>query len=227
MYKKHLNSQRRFYRVREFLTTNPIEGTQVKLQLLDQVVRELSVCGAEQDHSKRLTRGEVARQRAERNALWSNHMVPIARIARRAFAGNIPGMDQKFTLPPKRADNEALLNAARGMAQAAEEHAAVFMEEGVPPDFVVTFRAAIEALAAGLTVRVEGQRRRTTSREAIDKLVKRGNAAVDVLDAIVRPRLADRPELLVAWKSVKRPIEPGGSPGIGVELDITPVVKVA
>lgn len=61
-----------------------------------------------------------------------------------------------------------------------------------------------------LAVRVESQRRRTTSRETTDKLVKRGVAAVDVLDGIVKPRLEAQPELLAAWKSVKRPTEPGG-----------------
>lgn len=53
----------------------------------------------------------------------------------------------------------------------------------------VQLRAAIDALGGMLSVRVEGQRRKTTSREAIPKLVKRGVAAVEVLDAIVKPRL--------------------------------------
>jgi hypothetical protein len=126
-----------------------------------------------------------------------------------------------------RSDNEAILDAARGMAQAAEGHAAVFIGEGFKSDFVQQFRAATEALASVLTVRVQGQRRRTTSRETIGKLVKRGIVAVDVLDAIAKPELEGRPELLAAWNTVKRPTEPGGSPGGGAEPDFTPVVKVA
>lgn len=227
MTKKHRSALRRFRRVQEFLTTNRVEGTTVKLQVLQQVVREMSDSGEEQDASTRLTRGETARQRALRNALWDRHMVPISRIARRAFG--FPGMDVKFALPPKRADNEAILDAARGMAQAAEQHAEVFVtQEGLPSEFVQQFRSAIDALAGVLGVRVEGQRRGTTSREASEKLVKRGIAAVDVLDAIVKPRLEAQPELLAAWKSVKRPIEPGGGPSAGSgDPHITPVVKVA
>jgi len=226
MYKRVLTALRRFRRVNEFLTANAVEGTQVKLQVLDEVVRELSANAEEQDASKRLTRGEVARQRALRDALWNRHMVPISRIAKRAFG--IPGMDQKFTLLPKRADNDGLLAAARGMAQAAEAHAEVFVQqEGLPADFVVRFRSAIDDLSGMLGVRVEGQRRKKTSRETLQKLVKRGVATVDVLDAIVTPQLESKPELLATWKTVKRPVEPGGNLGGAVEPDITPSVKAA
>lgn len=115
------------------------------------------------------------------------------------------------------------------MAQAAEAHASVFVQQaGLPEDFVQQLRAAIEALAGAIPVRVEGQRRRKTATEAVAKLVQRGNASVDMLDAIVTPRLAGQPQLLIAWKSVKRPIEPGGAPSAtsGEEV-VPPVAKVA
>lgn len=226
MYKKVMTALRRFRRVNEFLTKHVVDGTQVKLQVLDQVVRELSENAVEQDASKRLTHGEVGRQSALRNAVWNRHMVPISRIAKRAFG--IPGMDQKFALPPKRADNDGLLTAARGMLQAAEAHADVFVQqEGLPADFVERFRSATDELANALGVRIEGQRRKKTSREALQKLVKRGVATVDVLDAIVTPQLESKPELLATWKTVKRPVEPGGNLGGAATPDITPVVKVA
>lgn len=224
--KKYRSAQRRFTRVTDFLTTNPIEGTEVKLQVLREVVQSLAVNSERQDASTRLTRGETARQRALRNALWNNHMVPVSQVAKEAFG--IPGMDQKFALPPRRADNEAILAAARGMLQAAEAHAEIFVQqEGMPARLFQEFRSAIDALAEVLPVRVEGQLRKKTSQEAIQKLVKRGVSAVRVLDAIVKPSLESQPELLAAWKSVKRPIEPGGSPGVAAEPDITPAVKVA
>ena len=53
MYKRDLSALRRFRRVHEFLTTNVVDGTQVKLQVLDQVVREMSQNGEEQDASTR------------------------------------------------------------------------------------------------------------------------------------------------------------------------------
>ena len=164
MDKKQRSALRRFRRVHEFLTANPVETTTVKLQALDEVIRQMAGNGEEQDAHDRKLRGETARQLALRLALRNQHMVPISRIARQVFS--VPGMDVKFLLPRKLKDNQLILNAARGMAQAAEQHAAVFVQEGLPADFVERFRSAIEALASVLEVRVESQRRRQTSRQA-------------------------------------------------------------
>ena len=212
--------------MQDFLTTNPVEGTQVQLQVLDEVLRAMLAHSEEQDATTRLTLGETGRQRALRDALRKQHMLPIARIARRSFG--VPGMDQKFRVPTERAAIESLLVAARGMAQAATQHADVFVSQaGLPSDFIDRLRAATEALAAVTPARVEGLRRRRTSRETIAKLLKRGVAVVDVLDAIVTPRLEPQPQLLEVWRSMKRPSEPGGGAVASVLPDITPVAKVA
>jgi hypothetical protein len=181
--------------------------------------------GEEKDASDRATRGATARQRVLRNALWNRHMVPISRIARRAF--NVPEVRVKFDLPLKRADNEAILASASGIAQTAEIHAAVFIQEGLPAEFVTQMRAAIAELTEAVGAKATSKRRRKTSRENLDTLVKRGVAAIDVLDAIVKPRLESQPDLLAAWASVKRPIEVSGGGGGLVTPDIPPVVKVA
>ena len=138
------------------------------------------------------------------------------------------GLDVKFLLPKKSADNEAILDAARGMAQVSEQHAEVFVQqEGLPAEFVQQLRSAIDALATALTVRVESLRRKSTSGEAVTKLVKRGVAVVEVLDAIVAPKLAGQSDLLATWKLVKKPVEVGGGSGLAATVDITPVVRVA
>ena len=135
MTKKGRSALRRFRRVQEFLTTNAVAGTTVKLQALAQVIQELGATGEEHDATTRVSLGETARQRMLRDALWNQHMVPIARIARRAFGRD--GLDVKFPLPKKSADNEAILDAARGMAQVSEQHAEVFVQqEGLPAEFV-------------------------------------------------------------------------------------------
>ena len=137
-------------------------------------------------------------------------------------------MPERLSLPAKRHDNEQLLDSARGVLQAAEQHAAVFVtQEGLPADFLERFKSPIAELDAARSTRVESQNRKKTSRETLNKLRKAGIAAVDVLDAIVRARLESKPELLAAWNSVKRPIEVGGGGSAVAELPVTPVVKVA
>ena len=125
-------------------------------------------------------------------------------------------MNTAFKMPKERADNEALLDAARGMAQAAAKNADVFIEHGLAKDFLDQFRAATSALADALGARVESQRRRTIANKAVVELVKQGNTAVKMLDAVVTPRLASDPDLLSAWRSVKKFRESGGSAGSSV-----------
>ena len=61
-------------------------------------------------------------------------MAPIARIARDVFS--VPGMDKDLRMPKKSADNEAVITAAGAMAEAAQKEGAVFVEHGLPADFV-------------------------------------------------------------------------------------------
>src|SRR5688500_12898144 len=157
MTKKQRAALRRFRRVHEFLTTHQVDATSVKLQLLQDIVRRMSEGNQEVDASTRLTRGETARQKALRKALWDRHMVPITRIARHVFG--VPGMDVKFQLPKKRSDNDTILGAAQGMVEAAEPNETVFVQqEGLPADFLEQFRAAIVALAEAMPARLEVQR---------------------------------------------------------------------
>jgi hypothetical protein len=208
MTKTQRNALRRFRRVQEFLAANEVSETAAQVQQLSEVIRQLAENGAEQDVSLRQSRGEVARQRSLRRALWVHHLVPVSRIARRMFG--LPGMDVKFRLPPRRADNEALIDAATGMAQAAESHVAAFVQQGLAPDFVQQLRAATAEVSAAVGTRVQAGQRRTRADETVTALIGRGRASVYMLDAIVSSRLESKPELLAAWKTAKRETDAGG-----------------
>jgi len=224
MHKRQRNALRRFRRVQEFLAANEVPETAAQVQQLSEVISQLAEEGAEQDLSVRQSRGEVARQRALRKALWVHHLVPISRIARRMFG--VPGMDVKFRLPPRRADNEQLIDAATGMAQAAESHVAAFVQQGLAPDFVQQLRAATAAVADAVGSRVQAWQRRSRAGETVTALVRRGRASVDMLDAIVSSRLEPKPELLAAWKTAKRLTDVGGGGAPAVAL-ADPEVKAA
>jgi len=226
---------RRFRRVQDFLSEHPPAGTAEVLgkqaQVLDEVIEQLSVMGEEQDANTRQGRAETLRQRALREELRTRHMLPISQIARLVYG--VPGVDRALVMPKRRADNDALLDAARGMAQAAGKQYTVFVEHGLPVDFLEQLRNATSAIADALGARVESQRRSIVARQTIRQLTKRGNNAVAMLDAIVAPRLSPEPDLLAAWKTVKRPIEVGGS-GAATSEEVaapdqptTPVVKAA
>jgi len=215
MKKAQRAARHRFGRVKDFLGQHPAVGGAAELgkqsQVLDEVLQKLSDNGEEQDAALRFTRAEITRQRALRHELRNNHMQPVSRIAKLVYG--VPSMNTAFKMPKLRADNEALLDAARGMAQAAAKNADVFIEHGLQKDFLEQFRAATSALSDALGARVESQRRRTVANKSVAELVKRGNTAVQMLDAVVTPRLANDPDLLAAWKSVKKFTESGASAG--------------
>lgn len=225
MDKRQRSALRRFRRAQEFLTANPVDGTAVNLRHLNEIIAEMTAKGEEQDAFDRKARGDTVRQFALRAALWDKHMLPISRIARRVIS--VPEVNVKFRLPRKVKDNQVILDTARGMAQAAEAHAAVFVQEGLPEDFVAQLRSAIDALASVLGDRVASQRRRAMSRDALEKLIKRGVGTVAILDAIVKPKVEDSPDVLAGWNRAKRPNDVGGGVPAEAEIDITPVVKVA
>jgi hypothetical protein len=57
--------------------------------------------------------------------------------------------------------------------------------------------------------------------------VRKGNIAVQLLDAVVTPRLAHDPDVLAAWKRVKRPTESGGSAGNQPAIPTTSAAIIA
>jgi hypothetical protein len=212
-------AQRTFRRVQQFLVAHPISdgpaslGKQVKE--LDAVVAEFAAEAESQEAGRRQTQGGTQRQRALREALWDGHMLPIAQIARDVFG--VPGMDKDLRMPKKSGDNEALIAAAGAMAEAAARESKVFVEHGLPADFVEQLKAATSALDQAIDARGESARRLTIATASNKELVKRGKRAVRLLNAILRPRLAKDPELLQGWDNVRRDKDVPGGAGVAVE----------
>ena len=111
------------------------------------------------------------------------------------------------------------------MAEALSKQQELFVQQGLPPDFVARLRAATAALRSSLGTRFGTRRRRVTATAGLGVQIRRGKRAVRMLNALLAPQLASDPERLAAWDSVRR-IEttPGGSPG---PVDITPLPKSA
>ena len=221
------NAYRCFRRVQEYLAANPLADAPVslgrQLEDLNAVVEQLTAAAADQEAGARLTKAETQRQRELREQLWSGHMLVISRIAREVLG--LQGMDKALKLPKKLCAHETVLAAADAMAEAASKQPELFVQHGLPLDFVARLRAASEALRSSLGTRFGTRRRRVTATAGLGVQIRRGKRAVRMLNALLAPQLASDPERLAAWDSVRR-IEttPGGSPG---PVDITPLPKSA
>lgn len=212
MNRKQSAALRSFRRVREFLAAHaPADAPASfakKVAELDEVMGAMAQEANEQNTGTRLTAGETRRQRALRDALWEDHMAPIAAVARSIYG--VPGVKEELQLPGKSADNDRILAAAEGMANTVERAKAVFVDHGLNENFVDQLRAATAALRQVLVARDESNRRRTRATEAVRQHVRRGARAVQVLHGILLPMLRRNPDLKAAWERAKARVEPSG-----------------
>jgi hypothetical protein len=169
---------------------------------LDDVITELHAYAATQAGSDLTGRGAIGKRVTLRRTLVRGHMAPIARIARAALPQS-PELEV-FRVPRGKPTPERLAAAASGMAKAAEPHAAVFIEYGLPADFVARLTVAAEAMldAVDNTKRHRGDRVGATKGIAI--ALSTGRKLVHILDAFVQHAIGDDLTLLTSWRSVSR-----------------------
>jgi hypothetical protein len=151
-------------RIQGFLDTNGevmhgvnTSGARAKL---DDVVKQLATHAVLQDKGARTSKGETERQRVLRIALRDDHMAPISLIAKQRLRDK-PEF-ASLALPARNVGHQRLLAAAKAMAEAAEPHTPVFVEEGLSPQFVGDLQQATETYAQSLVGRNVGREARAT-----------------------------------------------------------------
>ncbi|MDB4874449.1 MAG: hypothetical protein JWM41_895 [Gemmatimonadetes bacterium] len=191
--------------VQVFLDTNAgIVGPTIasSRRSLDDVVTRLTAFAADQETSTRGSRGETARQRVLRAALRTNHMRPIAEVAKQKLR-DVPEF-RALTMPAANATSTQLVAAAAAMADAALAHEAVFTDVGMPDAFVASLRAAASAVSQSIDGRKQHAGKRSGATAGLAAEEKRGRSMIRLIDAIVVPRLGSNDALLAEWRSAKR-----------------------
>jgi hypothetical protein len=172
------------------------------LTMLSDSITELSGHVAVQNGETRAAKSAIARRESLRTALIRDHMAPIAKIARLELRDN-PEL-VSFGLPQDHPTTELLAALAYGMAQHADTCAAVFTNAGLKPDFTASLRAAADAMVQALNDRTASKARIKNATSALRNKLSRGRRVVHVLDAMIKSALVGDPDLLEAWKLVKR-----------------------
>jgi hypothetical protein len=223
-----LNSlQERIYdtgrRIQAFLDANDATlGTINKSGMraeLDAVVTALGQSSTSQAAGRVNAIGETANQRTLRLALRLNHMHPIASVAR-ARLRSVPNF-QAMTLPKPNTRVVSLIAHASGMAEAAQPYSQVFVDAGLPPDFLAKLTAAADAVKASIDTRAAARGQRSGATGTLKDLVTRARLAIKALNAFVVPRLSGdvaHSGLLAEWKTARR-VHAKGGPVIGVEQE--------
>lgn len=131
----------------------------------------------------------------------------ITRTAR-SMSEDIPGVEDKFRMPPANISDQALIAAARAIARDAVEYKASFIEYGLHPEFLEDLESDISVFEGAINRQETARRQRVMATAAIDDIIERGMKIVRRLDAIVRNKFRDDAAKLAAWtraRHVERP----------------------
>jgi hypothetical protein len=182
-------------------TVAPVDDSGAR-KSLDTLIQELTTQAVDQDAGRVTSRGETSLQASLRNALREFHMKPIATIAR-ARLRDVPEM-RSFMLPRKTTPSLRLVAMAGGMADAAAKHSAVFIDRGLPQDFIAQLTTAADALNQSLDTRAKSYGRSTGATTALSALAKQATSVIKELDVLVSPKLVRNDRLLGEWRTAKR-----------------------
>ena len=217
-----------FRRVQGWCAANPqyvttggapnVPAVAAQLDALNGVVLRATAHGAEQN-TKSAEAMLIARdEREQRRDLLSHHMATIAQVAR-ALRGTIPGIGV-IALPKNTEMTAKLIAAATTMARQAEIYTSVFVEHGLPVDFIKQLEDATAALRGSLDARGEARATRVGATRGIESELALGRRVVDIMDASFTRIFRSQPAKLAEWRQLRRVTRKGvvvHSTALGVE----------
>ena len=182
---------------------------------LDDGVMQATVFQLEQGTSNSEAKGETAKQQLIRDDLFARYLHPVEGVAKKKLNG-VTGFSSLIMSAAFRHSNK-LVSKAIELADAAMKYEKVFVDNGLPADFIAQLQAGLAAITASEAVRARQLSRRaaaTTGLQAADTAIR---ASVDLLNRVLKPALKENPALLADWMASKRVRQlavtplPGGS----------------
>lgn len=215
-------------RVRSFTDANPVQGSPSFASaraMLDDVVQRLRDHAQAQVTGQELRRAEVKRQKEQMSVLIDHHIRPIVAIARSQIAPQSDvGLPTALRMPRLPLSPTKMLAACDGMVEAARAFEAVFVANGLAPDFLAQLTAArdtLERVMGGKATQVSAHMAASAGLEAE---IIRGRRALERMDAVVRGAFRGDFGLLRAWRGAKRlQYKPGTSGPRAAASEVAPV----
>lgn len=169
---------------------------------LDDALAELTTHSEGQASHRLVAMGTTQRLASLRQTLLRDHMAPVAGVA----AARLPGTPElaPLRLPAKRLSLPNLALAAGAMAAAAAPFSQVFLDAGLPPDFMTQLTATADAMIASREQQKQSQGRRSGATKGLDAQLREGRRALNALNKFVVSALKDDPALLANWNALTR-----------------------
>lgn len=176
---------------------------------LDGALARLDAYVEKQGSRRLMGMGTTQRVSVLRRSLMRDHMSHIARVANVLFP-DLPELSP-LRMPADRPGDRTLASVAEAMGTAAAAQYQVFMDAGLPADFLERLSAAADGLLASreLGRQMRGQRSGATA--GLQETVRNGRRVLRALDAFMETALMDDPALLANWKAVIRVRQPTGA----------------
>jgi hypothetical protein len=187
---------------------------------LDAIVTQLGAAAGDQAGGRVNALGETAKQRTLRVALRFNHMRPIASVAKLKLR-TVPNFEA-LTLPRPDERIAGQVAHALGMADAAKPYEQVFIDAGLPSDFLASLTAAATAVQASIDTRAKSLGKRANATGSLKNLEQRARRIFKALDDMVVPILSadvGHSGLVAEWKTTRRVTKRLGPP-VGVEQNV-------
>lgn len=192
-----------------------------RVDALTRVVERMSTQATEQSTQAKQATLAATDESTLQHELRTLHMGAIVRVAG-ALRGIVPGTGI-FRMPSPNMKSESLVHAAGALQTTAALYREVFVEHGLPSDFLERLAASTAALKASVDARGLARSRRTEATANVADDLQLGRRIVAMIDAALAHALKDQPATLAAWRQAKR-VTLKGTP---VRLDTTAIPEAA
>jgi hypothetical protein len=172
---------------------------------LDDGVTQGAAFQLEQGASTSAAKGETSKQQLIRDDLYARFIHPVEGVAKKKLKGlaTVTELASLIISAAFRHSNK-LLTKATELADAAAKYEKVFIDNGLPADFIAQLRAGIAEVIASEAARVRQLSRRAAATTGIATSDKAIRATVDSMSRVLRPALKSNPPLLTDWMASKR-----------------------
>ena len=179
----------------------PALSTSGARKKMDAAIAEIAAHATDQEGGTMSAQSNTKRASALRGVLLRNYMGPISRIAR----AELPDTQELRPLRVPRGNPtvEKVAVAARAMAQVAALHTPVFVDAGLPTDFIARLNVATDAMLQAVDDKTKNRGRAKGATAGLRESIRNAQNGVRILDSFVRVALADEPALLGAWNRIK------------------------
>ena len=188
------------------ILANATPGFATQVQLLMEAVATIDAAAPDRASGKP---AKAATQRAVlRQHLRMRELSPIRRVAR-VLERNISGMTKLVNVPHRTASTQALLDAAKATARDVAPYQELFVDKGLPTDFLDQLQRAILAVEQATVAGQAARMAATAARGVLQQAFRDGRDALLLIDMVVRRRCDADPAsgaaALAVWNTIVSP----------------------